>query len=152
DAADRLHVAVLVDRARDRDILPQRQPRQRREECVKLRRGGGIAVYLVVGLLERDRRLQRKRQLLRVLPGEVAGENKEAFGVDPPRQLDLTLDRLDGATAERNASRNARGDPEAVVAEIGHAERVHLADPLALEVDRERPLIDQLLHPLLGQA
>src|SRR5262245_9263340 len=40
DAADRLHVAVLVDRARDRDILSQRQPGQRRQERVELRRGG----------------------------------------------------------------------------------------------------------------
>ncbi len=151
-AADRLHLAVLVDRARDGDPLVERQPRERGQERVQLGRGGRVPFHLVVGLLEGERGGERERPLLRVAAREVAREDEHAFRVDRARQLDLPLDGEHAAPPDRHARRDAGRLAERVVADVEDREPVRLPDPLAGDVDHDRAVGDQLLDPLLEQA
>ena len=60
-AADGLHLAGLVDRAGDRQRLPDRHSRQSRKQRVKLGRRGAVAVDAAIGLLEHQRRAHGQR-------------------------------------------------------------------------------------------
>src|SRR5581483_10195496 len=151
-AADGLDVAVLVDRARHRDPLVERQAGEGGEERVQLGRRGGVALDLVVGLLERQRGRERERPLLPVGRGEVARQDEDALRVDRPGELDLALDARDLPAAHRDPGAHPGREAEAVVAEVDDREPVHLADPAAARLDRDRPVGDQLADALLEQV
>src|SRR5882672_455805 len=54
NSADRLDLAMLADRARNGNVLPDGQSRESRKQSVDLGRAGAIAVDAAVGLLEAD--------------------------------------------------------------------------------------------------
>jgi len=90
--ANRLHFALLVDRAGDRDALLQRDAGEAREECVKFGGGGGVPVDAFVGLLETEARGEGKGSFLGVLPAQVATQNEHPLIVDSAAELGFPLD------------------------------------------------------------
>src|SRR5579884_296356 len=97
-----LDLAVLVDRPGHGDALVEGQAGEGREEGVELGRRGRVALHLVVGLLEGQGGVDGQRMLLRVLLGQVAGDDQEALGVDGAGELDLPLHAHHRAASERD--------------------------------------------------
>ena len=110
------------------------------EQRVQLGAGRRVAVDLLVGLLEGQRRPERDPPLAAVALAEIAAERQEALVVDVAAQLGLPLD------AQQRAApwAGGRGDPhraaERVVPELEHGEPVDLTDALTVEVEQQRAL------------
>ena len=145
DAADRLHLALLVDRAGDGQRLPDRRLRQGREQRVELRRGRAVAVHAAVGLLEDQRGGKRQRHLQSVAPGQEPPQDHHALGVQRAAELGLALDVGDAARAQAHARRDAARPAEGEGAELDHGEAVDLPDPAALGIDQHDVAADGLL-------
>ncbi|MDT4867591.1 hypothetical protein FQZ97_1025130 [compost metagenome] len=92
DAAHGQHLAVLVERARDRDALVERHTRERREHGEQLGARGRVALHAVVLLLEHDGGVERQRRQVREQGREVAVQDQHALVVDGARHLDLAFD------------------------------------------------------------
>src|SRR5690606_22033820 len=125
DAADGLHVALLVHRARDRDVLADRQVAQARKDRVHLRGGGAVAVDPRIGLLEADARREAQRPLLREARAKVTAEDLDALVVAPPAESGFALDVEDSPLADRGLAGDARRLPEGVVAHVVDREPIH---------------------------
>ena len=79
DPSDRLDPAVLVDRAGDRHALFDWDLREGREERDQLGCGGGVALDLVVGLLERERRSQGQGRLRAYVAARKPVQREDPF-------------------------------------------------------------------------
>src|SRR5438552_15141035 len=90
-SADRLNVAALIDRSRDRDALIDGELPEAGEHRVQLGARGAVAVDAAVRLLEGQPRGERQWLPLPVFPQEVAPEGGHALATAWPREKGLQL-------------------------------------------------------------
>src|SRR5260370_19908206 len=84
--ANRLTVALLVDRAGHRYVLAERQAGKRRRERINLGRAGAVAIDSRVRLLETDAGGKRERLVLRELAFPVTRAEVHSLVVQTPAQ------------------------------------------------------------------
>ncbi len=100
--ADRLHLALLADRAGERERLLDRHPADRRKKRAHLGNRCAVAIDARIGLLEGERGGERERRVLQIPPAQIAGENEHALGVARPAFADLALNVDDLAACLRH--------------------------------------------------
>ena len=152
EAADRLDAALLIDAAGDRELLPQREAGEGREQRVELARRGAVAVDRLVGLLEDQRRAEERRAALREARREEAAEHEHALAVERARHLDLARDVHRAFDARVHDGGDAARAPEHLRAVGQHRDGVDLADALAGDVDADRPVGEQLVDVIAEMA
>src|SRR5574337_1598012 len=106
DPTDGLDLPLLIDGPGDGDALVDRHSRQLGQQRVQLRGAGAIPLYLAVGLLEGQRRVQAERPILRVLAPEVPGQDRHTLAVNAPRHLRLAFDVHDPPAAHKRPGRD----------------------------------------------
>ena len=148
DAADGLNFAVLIDRSGHRQILPQRDVRQRRQQRIEFGGRRAVALDAAIGLLEHQTGEQRHRRIERVSAGEKPGEDQDALGVKRAAEFDFALDVDDLAAAGSHLAGDAGRAPKGKSAELDDAEAVDLADMRARRVDQRHLFEDGLLRPV----
>src|SRR5690606_20676876 len=126
DSADCLHFSPLVHRACNGKTLLDGHFGERREQRVKLRRGGAVALDTSVGLLEDERRRQRQWYILGVTPRKIAPKDHDAFGVQRATKLHLALDIEHPALAHTYPGRDPARAPEREGAELQDGQTVDL--------------------------
>ena len=150
-ATDGLHVAELVHRAGDGDLLRDRHVRQRREQRVQLRRGGRVAVDVSIELLERQAGVEQRSAVLAEPVREEAAEDEEALVVDAPGHLALALHHHHAAATSGGNAGHARGAAERDIAEVVDGEGVDLPDARALGGDSDRSVLHRLQDVLRNE-
>src|SRR5258705_2599694 len=148
DAADRLHLAQVVDRACHRKVLLEWRLRESRQKRVELGRGRAIAVDAAVGLLEDEGRRKRQRHVLGIAARYEAPKDHHALRVQWAAELDLALDVGDAALPHPYPRRDAARPAEGERAELQHGQRIDLADSGAGRIDHDDVSVDDLLRPV----
>src|SRR5690606_26188506 len=144
DAADDLHLPVLVHRARDGERLLDRQLGKRRQQRARLRDGRAVALDAAVALLEYEARVHGQLRLRGIARAEVCGQDQHALRVDRAAELDLAFDVDDLAVADPHVRRDPGRLAEMESAEAEDREPVDLPDLLARSVDQQVVPLDLL--------
>ena len=136
DAAHRQDLAVLVDRARDRNALTNRHIGQTGQQGIKLRTRCRIAFNTAVLLLEHHRRIQGQGRDVREQGRQMAVQNQHAFVMDRPGQLDLAFDVEQAVFARIRACGHTHRKAKAVVPQVHHRQTIELGHALATHLDQ----------------
>jgi hypothetical protein len=139
NAADRLHLAELVDAAGDGDALVDAHVGQSAQHREELARARAVAVNFAIALLESKLRAQAERALLAEHPSEIPPQDGDPFGVNAPAQLRLTLDVDDSFSPDADDRGNAHWLAELDVASAVDRESVDDAHSPAIRIERDLP-------------
>src|SRR5882757_11513039 len=151
-SADGLNGALLVDRASHRDILPQRQSRERRREGVNFRGAGTVAVDSRVGLLEANARGEREWFILRELTAQVTGDDVYAFVVEAPAKIGFTLDIDQSRFAESRGRSDPHGLTKGIATDFQDTQPVNLAYACAVHIHEQGSFLDHFADARLDQV
>src|SRR3972149_1739091 len=86
-SANGLNLAMLIDRASDRQVLPNWQLGQGRKQSIKLGRRCAVTFNASIGLLENQTREQRHRCVERVSACQQPREDQHPFRMDRSAKL-----------------------------------------------------------------
>ena len=155
-AANCLGIATLIDRSGNRQVLADRHPGNVRQDRQQFGEGGAVAVYTAIGLLERDRHIERQRIGPRKGSRQPSLEHQCAFLLERAAQTDIALDVQHAAAADGCPCRDPARRPEILIADIPHGQRVDLADNLSRRRNQDRlagyALLDPVLDPRIPAA
>ncbi len=107
DPADRLDLAVLVDRTGDGQGLFQRQVGQGREQCAQFGDRGAVPFHRTVRLFEHQVGGQGQGLILGIPRGHEGGEDEHALRVDRAAQFDFAFHVDDFALAQASGGGDA---------------------------------------------
>src|SRR5205807_2622180 len=140
-SANRLNIALLVDRAGHGDVLSQRQSGKRRGERINLRGARAVAVDSRVGLLEADAGRKREGLVLRKQASQKTGDDVHAFVMEAPAQIGFALD-VDQTRFSKSCGRSyAHGLAERISVDFEDVKPIHLADASPFHIHQQRTLL-----------
>ena len=151
DSADHLHLAVLVDRPRDRDVLANGNAGQAGQQTVKLGKRGAVAVNPAVSTARKSGWPRVERVLAGVAIAQIALQDQHAFVVGAAGKLALALDVDDSLLADPGRGGDSPGPAEVDFTQVDHRQAVDLAHGFSCQRDPQRPLGNHLPH-LRGNA
>src|SRR5882762_981376 len=112
DPADRLDLAMLIDRPGHREGLFDRRVCQRGEQREELRGGGAVAIDTAIGLFEHQACVERQGSNAAKAAAEKAGQDQHALGMERTAKSDLALDIEHLAATQADLGGDPRGIPE----------------------------------------
>ena len=133
DPADRLNLAMLIDRAGHGETLFDRRLCKRREQREQLGGRGAVSVDPAVGLLEDDAGAKRQRSRAAKAAAEKAGQDQDALRMQRAAERDLPFDIDDLAAAQSHLCGDPRGIAKIQRAEADHRNR-RLVEDAMLEI------------------
>src|SRR6266851_1513050 len=146
DPADRLDLAVLIDRPGNREGLFDRRIRQRGEQREELGGGSAVAIDTTVGLLEDEARIERQGSSAAKAAAEKARQDQHALGMERTAEGNLALDIDHLAATQPDLGGDPGGIAKRESAETDHRQAIDLPNPFTPGFEADRLAADLLLH------